>query len=60
MSKRHTLSRSFMEKPKVVHILFADGGDRWVPMTWHTVTQADAEVLVEVLRAEGKDFAIMK
>jgi hypothetical protein len=60
MSKRHTLSRSFVEKPKVVHILFRDNGDLWTPMTWHTVGLADVDVLVEVLRAEGKEFAIMK
>jgi len=58
MSKRHTHSRSFMEKPKFVHVLFADDGKKYGMMTWHKVTEEDAEVLVQVLRAEGKDFAV--
>ena len=58
MSKRHTRSRSFIQGQKFVHILFADDGQKYGMMTWHKVTEEDAEVLVQVLRAEGKDFAV--
>ncbi len=58
MSKRHTPARSFVPAPKTVHILFADSGEKHGMMTWHKVTEADAETLVAVLRAEGKDFAV--
>jgi hypothetical protein len=49
MAKRHTPSRSFTQKPKMVHLMVEDSKTPHNPMGWQLVTEGDAEILVEVL-----------
>jgi hypothetical protein len=59
MSKRHTASRSFTEKPRMVWIMISGEANPADFFGWHRVTEKDAEIFAEVLRAEKKDFVIM-
>lgn len=60
MSKRHTASRQFVERPKMVWLSVVGESNPCDMFGWHRVTEKDAEILAEVLRAEKKDFVIMR
>lgn len=60
MSKRHTASRSFVEKPRMVSLMIVGESNRNDFFGWHTVTEAEAELFAEVLRMEKKEFVIMR
>jgi len=57
MSKRHTASRQFVQTPRMVFMLMPDEARPGL-MEWVKMTKEDAYLLAEVLRAEGKPFAI--
>ena len=60
MSKRHTASRSFVEKPRMVFIMISGESNPNDMLGWHRVSEKDAELFAEVLRTEKKEFVIMR
>ena len=58
MSKRHTASRRYVQQPRMVFMLMPDESRPGWPMEWVRMKEEDAYLLAEVLRAEGKQFAI--
>jgi hypothetical protein len=57
MSKRHTASRSFVQKPNMAWLLVKES--KWDIGEWVRMTLDDAYVLAAVLRAEGIETAIL-
>jgi len=43
----------------MVHLMVEDSKTPHNPMGWQLVTEEDAEILAEVLRSEGRQFAIL-
>jgi hypothetical protein len=60
MSKRHTASRQFVEKPRMVWMSISGESNPFDMFGWHRLTEKDAELLAEVLRSERKEFVIMR
>jgi hypothetical protein len=57
MSKRHTPSRSFVQKPQTAHLLMREG--KWDIARWVPMPLEDALLLAQVLRMEGIETAIL-